>query len=48
VQEGQQTYFTHYIFEHGTDEQKELLKSCLGKRLDNTKIDELKKLFQDV
>lgn len=47
VQEWQQTYFTHYIFEHGTDEQKELLKSCLGKRLSDEKILELKKLFQD-
>ena len=42
VQEGQQTYFTHYIFEHGTEEQKTLLKNCLGKRLDDTKIAELK------
>ena len=47
VQEWQQTYFTHYVFEHGTDEQKELLKSCLGKRLSDEKIVELKKLFQD-
>jgi geranylgeranyl diphosphate synthase type II len=29
VQEGQQTYFTNYIFTNGTSEQKELLKNCL-------------------
>jgi len=47
VQEGQQTYFTHYIFEHGTAEHKALLKSCLGKRLSEEKITELKKVFQE-
>lgn len=47
VQEGQQTYFTHYIFENGTENQKELLKSFLGKRLDNEEITELKKVFQE-
>ena len=47
VQEGQQTYFTHYIFEHGTAEHKALLKSCLGKRLSEEKIIELKHVFQE-
>lgn len=45
VQEGQQTYFTNYIFTNGTDEQKALLTSCLWKKLDEEKITELKEMF---
>lgn len=45
VQEGQQTYFTNYIFTNGTAEQKELLTSCLWKKLDEEKIAELKEMF---
>lgn len=48
VQEGQQTYFTHYVFTHGTDPQKQLLQSCLGKKLDVQQIHQLQLLFQDV
>lgn len=47
VQEGQQTYFTNYIFTNGSDEHKALLTDCLGKRLDDAKIEELKKVFQE-
>lgn len=46
VQEGQQTYFTNYIFEKGTDEQKALLKSCMGKELNEKQIKELQTIFE--
>lgn len=46
IQEGQQTFFTHYIYENGNDEDKNLLSSCLGKRLDEEKIIQLKDLFE--
>ena len=46
IQEAQQTHFTYYIFNQWTDEQKALLANCLGKRLTNAQIDELKKMFE--
>jgi geranylgeranyl pyrophosphate synthase len=46
VQEGQQTYFTNYIFEKGTDKQQALLKSCMGKELDEKQIKELQYMFK--
>jgi len=48
VQEWQQTYFTHYIFSHGTAAQQDLLQSCLGKKLDEQEIVQLQTLFQDI
>lgn len=46
VQEGQQTYFTNYIFEKGSPAQKKLLKSCMGKSLDSKQIKELQTMFE--
>ncbi len=47
VQEGQQTYFTNYIFEKWTPEQQKLLKSCMGKKLDDQQIVELQHMFKE-
>lgn len=47
IQEWQQTYFTNYIFDKGTPEQKKLLKSCMGKKLDETQIKELQNMFEE-
>ena len=47
IQEGQQTYFTNYIYEKGTPEQKELLKSSMGKSLDKRQIKSLQIMFED-
>ena len=47
IQEWQQTYFTNYIFEKGTPEQQKLLKSCMGKMLDNKQIKALQVMFQE-
>lgn len=46
IQEGQQTYFTHYVFEKGTWEQQALLKSCMGKKLNEKQIKELQIMFE--
>lgn len=46
VQEGQQTYFTNYIFTKGTPEDQKLLSECLGKKLDEQKISELQNMFK--
>ena len=45
IQEGQQTYFTNYIFDKGTPEQKALLKSSMGQKLDDRQIKELQTIF---
>lgn len=45
VQEGQQTYFSNYIFEKGSDEQKTLLQSCMGKELTEAQIKDLQAMF---
>lgn len=47
IQEGQQTYFTNYIFEKGTPAQKELLTSSMGKSLDDKQIKELQIMFEE-
>jgi len=47
IQEWQQTYFTNYIFDKGTPEQKKLLKSCMGKKLDDAQIKELQNMFEE-
>ncbi len=47
IQEGQQTYFTNYIFEKGTPEQKFLLESSMGKVLDDDQISTLQKVFEE-
>lgn len=47
IQEGQQTYFTHYIYEKGTPEQQALLASCMGKKLDKKQIKELQIMFEE-
>lgn len=47
IQEWQQTYFTNYIFEKGTEKQKKLLTSCMGKKLDDTQIKELQIMFEE-
>ncbi len=45
VQEGQQTYFSNYIFEKGSEEQKALLQSCMGKELTKEQIKDLQTMF---
>lgn len=47
MQEGQQTYFTHYIMTQGTETQKACLQSCMGKKLSPQKIQELQTVFQE-
>ena len=46
IQEWQQTYFTNYVFEKWTPEQKELLKSSMGKSLDDQQIKVLQEMFE--
>ena len=45
IQEGQQTFFTNYIFEKGTEEDKALLMSCMKKKLNPEQIDKLQEMF---
>lgn len=45
IQEGQQTYFTNYIFTKGTEEQKETLRNAMGKRLTSEQITDLQNMF---
>lgn len=47
IQEGQQTYFTNYIFEKWTPEQKELLQSSMGQQLDDQQIKALQAMFEE-
>ena len=47
MQEGQQTYFTNYMFTKGTPEQQALLKECLGRRLSDEEIAKLQTMFID-
>lgn len=47
IQEWQQTYFTNFIFEKWTPQQQELLKSCMGKELDEVQIKSLQTMFQE-
>jgi geranylgeranyl diphosphate synthase type II len=46
IQEWQQTYFTNYIFEKGTDEQQSFLQSSMGKPLDKDQIISLQEMFE--
>jgi len=43
IQEGQQTFFTNYIFEKGTEEDKALLMSCMKKNSTQSKSTNSKK-----
>lgn len=45
--DGQHTYFTQYIFENGSDSQKEILVSLFGKKLNEDEKEKAKKLFVD-
>ena len=45
IQEGQQTFFTNYIFTKGSEEDKALLSSCMRKELSDTEITSLQNLF---
>lgn len=47
IKEWQQTYFTNYIFEKWTPAQQELLKSSMGKELDEKQIKALQIMFQE-
>lgn len=47
IQEGQQTYFTNYIFEKWTPQQQEFLKSCMGKSLDAGQIKAMQAMFEE-
>lgn len=47
IQEGQQTYFTNYIFEKGTPQQQEILGSCMGKPLNTEEITTLQIMFEE-
>jgi len=47
IQEGQQTFFTNYIFTKGTKEEKELLNACMKKKLNQKQIVQLQKMFED-
>jgi len=47
IQEWQQTYFTNYIVEKWTTEQQKLLKSCMGKALNDKQIKSLQVMFHD-
>jgi len=47
IQEGQQTYFTQYIKEHGSQSDNDLLSSCMGQSLNNHQIESLQTMFKD-
>ena len=47
IQEWQQTYFTNYIFEKWTPAQQKLLKSSMGKALDDKQIKALQAMFEE-
>lgn len=46
IQEWQQTFFTNYIFTQGTDENKNLLSSCMKRKLNEEEITKLQTMFQ--
>lgn len=46
VQEGQQTYFTNYIFQKWAPEDQNLLQSCMGKQLNDKQIKQLQEMFE--
>lgn len=45
IQDGQQTYLTQYIYEHGKYAHRLAISSAMGKRLSKTQIDDLRKVF---
>ncbi len=45
IQEWQQTLLTQYIYDHGTEKEKELLSSSLGKQLNKNQINNIKDMF---
>lgn len=47
IQEWQQTYFTNYVFQHWSQENKQLLKKSLGQTLNDEQIKEVQKMFYD-
>ncbi len=47
IQEGQQTYFTDYIFTHWTPQQKKLLCNAMGNKLSLEEITNLQYIFQE-
>lgn len=47
IQEGQQTVFTQYIYQSNSQENKTLLRSCMGKPITNTQISQLKTMLQN-
>lgn len=47
IQEGQQTYFTNYIFSHWTDQQKETLRNAMGNKLSDDQINDLQTIFKE-
>lgn len=47
IQEGQQTYFTNYIFTHWTDQQKETLRNAMGNKLSTWQITDLQNVFKE-
>lgn len=47
IQEGQQTFFTHYVVTQGTEEQKQMLQNAMGKKLSENEITELQKMFAE-
>jgi len=46
IQEGQQTYFTQYVFQQGSEKQKNILQKCLGKKLWTQEITQLQNIFE--
>lgn len=45
IQDGQQTYLTNYIHEHGKQAHRLAISSAMGKRLSQQKIEELRHVF---
>jgi len=46
IQEWQQTYFTNYIFNNWTQQQKEMLHNTMWNKLNNQQISDLQNIFQ--
>lgn len=47
IQDGQQTYLTQYIYEHGKYAHRLAISSAMGKRLSQQQINELRTVFVD-
>ena len=46
IQDGQQTFFTNYIFKNGSEEDKKLLQNHMKKKLTQTQIKSLQDMFE--